>query len=155
MSGLTLRPARADEAATLSELALRSKAHWGYDDEFLEACRAELTVVRESIVAGDVTVAEVAEVVAGFSSLADEPPVRELEALFVEPAFIGRGVGAALFEAFRVAAIEAGVARLRIDADPNALGFYERQGAVIVGEQPSGSIPGRTLPVLELALPAD
>ena len=136
----------------LSELALRSKAHWGYDDEFMAACRAELAVTRESIAAGAVTVAVVGEVVAGFSTLADAPQVRELEALFVNPPFIGRGVGAALFDAFRVAAVKAGFTRLRIEADPNAVAFYEHRGAVVVGEQPSGSIPGRTLPVLELDL---
>lgn len=38
-----IRPARAGEARLLSELALRSKAHWGYSKEFLEAVRAELS----------------------------------------------------------------------------------------------------------------
>lgn len=33
---LVIRRARADEAGTLSELAFRSKAHWGYDDDFME-----------------------------------------------------------------------------------------------------------------------
>jgi GNAT superfamily N-acetyltransferase len=149
-----LRPARPDEAGVLSELALRSKAHWGYSHEFIEACRAELTVSRSSIDAGWVTVAVVGEVVAGFSTLADEASVRELEALFVDPPFIGHGVGRALFDAFVVAARADGFARVRIEADPNALGFYEHQGAVIVGERPSGSLPGRSLPLLELDLTA-
>jgi GNAT superfamily N-acetyltransferase len=139
----------------LSALALRSKAHWGYDDAFLDACRAELTVTVASIDAGAVTVADVGEVVAGFSMLVDDPPVRELDALFVDPPFIGQGVGAALFAAFRGAAVADGCMRLRIEADPNAVGFYEHQGAVIVGERPSGSIPGRTLPLLELDLTTD
>jgi hypothetical protein len=33
----TIRAARAGEAALLSELAVRSKAHWGYSHEFIEA----------------------------------------------------------------------------------------------------------------------
>jgi hypothetical protein len=37
-----IRPAQADEVEALTALALRSKAHWGYDDAFMEACRAEL-----------------------------------------------------------------------------------------------------------------
>ena len=39
-----IRPARPEEAAALSDLALRAKAHWGYDNAFLKAYRAELTV---------------------------------------------------------------------------------------------------------------
>jgi GNAT superfamily N-acetyltransferase len=149
-----LRPARPDDADELSELALRSKAYWGYSNDFMEACRAELTVPRASIDAARVIVAVVGDVVAGFSTLADDPPVRELEALFVDPPFIGHGVGGALFDGFVVAAVSDGFARVRIEADPNALGFYEHRGAVIVGERPSGSIPGRTLPLLELDLTA-
>ena len=41
---LHLRPARPDEADLLTELCLRSKAVWGYDDAFMRACRAELTL---------------------------------------------------------------------------------------------------------------
>ena len=37
MATLSIREARPDEAELLSELAFRSKAHWGYDAEFLEA----------------------------------------------------------------------------------------------------------------------
>jgi hypothetical protein len=39
-----IRKARPDEAGELTELALRSKAHWGYDEAFMASCREELTV---------------------------------------------------------------------------------------------------------------
>jgi len=38
-----------------------------------------------------------------------------------------------------------------IDADPNAEGFYLKMGAERVGESPSGSIPGRMLPLLQVS----
>lgn len=44
-----LRPARPDEAEQLSDLALRSKAHWGYDRARLEGWRAELTLPPDRI----------------------------------------------------------------------------------------------------------
>ena len=40
----SIRPARAEEATTLSALALRAKAHWGYDEAFVAAYRDALTV---------------------------------------------------------------------------------------------------------------
>jgi GNAT superfamily N-acetyltransferase len=147
-----LRPARPGEAGRLSELALRSKAHWGYPTELLEGWRAELTVRPDAIEAGAVVVAVVDDVVVGFFSLSGQPPVGDADMLFVEPEHIGTGVGAALFAGLRAAARAAAFTRLRIEADPNALGFYERQGAVRIGDAPSGSIPGRTLPLLELVL---
>jgi hypothetical protein len=38
--------------------------------------------------------------------------------------------------------------RLTILADPNAAGFYERNGAARIGEAPSDAVPGRPLPAL-------
>ncbi len=39
-----VRPARAGEAASLTALCLRSKAHWGYDAGFMGLCVPSLTV---------------------------------------------------------------------------------------------------------------
>lgn len=50
---MKVRSATEDECEALSRLAIRSKSHWGYDDAFLEACRAELTVVPEDLDAFD------------------------------------------------------------------------------------------------------
>jgi hypothetical protein len=44
---VTIRPARPDEAELLRGLAMRSKAHLGYADDFLAHCRAELSVSSE------------------------------------------------------------------------------------------------------------
>lgn len=44
-----IRRARPDEAGALSELALQSKAHWGYDPRFLEACREDPTLSPEAL----------------------------------------------------------------------------------------------------------
>ncbi len=39
-----IRGARQDECALLSDLAFRSKASWGYGEQFMEDCRDELTI---------------------------------------------------------------------------------------------------------------
>ena len=43
-----------------------------------------------------------------------------------------------------------GAGRLTILADPNAAAFYERAGAVRIGEAPSHAVPGRLLPLYEV-----
>ncbi|MFJ5120675.1 GNAT family N-acetyltransferase [Kitasatospora sp. NPDC088548] len=154
---MRIRPARPEEAELLSALALRSKAHWGYDEAFLAACRDELTldadgierqrtmVVEEPVAAGDSRVL-------GFATLVGAPPQGELGMLFVEPDTIGRGVGGRLFQHLREQAVALGFHRLTIDADPNAEPFYLAMGATRIGVTPSGSIPGRELPLLALDL---
>lgn len=147
-----VRPARAGEAAALSALALRSKGHWGYDADFLAACRAELTLTEADLAPRRTLVAECGGRVAGFGTLEGAPPYGELGMLFVEPDLVGRGVGAVLLAALVERARAAGFVRLAIDADPHAEGFYLARGAVRVGTVASASIPGRVLPQLELAV---
>lgn len=148
-----LRPARPDEAAALSSLALRSKAHWGYDEAFMAACVEELTLRPSEVVRRRATVAEGTDGrLLGLVTLEGAPPVGELGLMFVDPDAIGLGVGRLLFEHMREAARAAGFRAVGWSADPNAVPFYEAMGGRHVGVTPSGSIPGRTLPLMELRL---
>lgn len=147
-----IRPARPEEAETLSALVLRSKAHWGYDEAFLEACRDELRITREMIASGHVAVLEEEGQLLGVSALSFPGETAELERLFVEPDRIGRGYGRRLWRDAVARARGAGAERLVVQSDPQAEGFYARMGAERVGEAPSASIPGRVLPVLEAEL---
>jgi len=142
-----IRDAKPDECGAISALAFVSKKYWGYDDAFMEACRAELTVRPEDLGRGRVRVADDGEIV-GFHAVID----CELEWLFVAPQAIGSGVGAALLADALTIARTAGCAQLRIQADPHAAGFYERMGAGRIGEAPSLSIPGRINPVYAIGL---
>lgn len=143
---IRVRPARAEEAETLTELALRAKASWGYDAAFMDACRAELTMTPERLAASRVWVAEApGGVIAGLIALGLDGGA-EVEDFFVEPAHQGRGVGARLMGELVAAARAAGVSALEVDADPNAEAIYARFGFTTVGRSPSASIPGRFLP---------
>lgn len=149
---MRIRAGEAAEAAALTELALRSKGHWEYDAEFLAACREELTVRPADVAARRTAVAEEDGRILGFTTLDGEPPKGALGMMFVEPDTIGRGVGRRLFAHTMDEARRLGFTRLTIDADPNAEPFYRAMGAVRIGSIPSGSVPGRELPLLEVAL---
>ncbi|WP_425833682.1 GNAT family N-acetyltransferase [Streptomyces fractus] len=148
-----LRPARPDEAARLSALALRSKAHWGYDEAFMAACVDELTLHPSEVVRRRTTVAEDPETarLLGLATLEGAPPTGELGLMFVDPDAMGLGVGRLLFEHVRDTAREARFGTVSWAADPNAVPFYEAMGARHAGVIPSGSIPGRVLPLMELS----
>ncbi len=149
-----LRPARVEDANALTALALRSKAYWGYDEAFMKACVAELTITPKRILAEEMTVAECGGAIAGMVSLAaGEAPDRcELEDMFVDPPIIGTGLGSQLMAHAKQVATERGVQCIDVDADPNAQGFYERCGYKLTSTSPSASIPGRMLPRLRLDL---
>jgi GNAT superfamily N-acetyltransferase len=154
MTTIVFRAARPDEAARLTEIALRSKGHWGYSAEFLDACRAELTFHPADVASRRIVVADSAAGIAGFYSIDGEPPHGELGNLWVVPERIGTGLGRRLWQHAAADAARAGYLSLRVEADPHAAGFYRAMGAVEAGEVPSGSVPGRALPLLTYALAA-
>jgi GNAT superfamily N-acetyltransferase len=118
-----IRPARIEEASELSELCVRSKAVWGYDETFMALTRAALEVRPEHIDAGDVWVATAADgSIAGIVALGpgDQPRTLDLDKLFVAPQRIRSGVGRMLLAQAMAEARRRGAWRLmqRLDAEP-------------------------------------
>jgi N-acetylglutamate synthase-like GNAT family acetyltransferase len=143
-----IRRARPSEAELLSELALRSKAHWGYDEDFLRSSRRDLSLTPDYLNDHTVFVAEEDERVIGFYSLRQEGPILWMDQLFVETDRIGTGWGGRLFKHSVASASELGASSFQIEADPNAEAFYRAMGAHPIGHAESPVKPGRMLPVL-------
>ena len=152
-SPVLLRRAEVAELPALSDLALRSKAHWGYDAAFIAACKDDLTITPADLAQQSYVVAERAGAPLGFYGLRVDDHVAQLTNLFVEPAAIGQGIGRRLWQHAVALARELGAPAVLIDSDPFAEPFYLRMGARRVGEVPSTVIPGRMLPLLRYDLP--
>ncbi len=156
MAGKTetlFRPACEGDAASLTDLAVASKRHWGYPQSWIELWLDDLRFTPELIRRQSVEIAETQGVLAGVSSLSVNGSVAELEHLWVEPQRMGRGLGRSLFERAVKRASTLGATSLAIAADPHAEEFYLHMGAV-----PDGfieSVPeGRRLPRLVLVIRA-
>lgn len=152
MSHTRIRPARAHEAGALSRLALRSKAHWGYDRAFLDACRDDLLIESGRCDGVHLLLAEIDGSLAGFVEVTGAPPVGELANLWIDPPFMGAGLGRRLWETALDLARDLGYSALTIDSDPHAEPFYLHMGAVKIGEAPSTVTPSRMLPLLRIDL---
>lgn len=146
-----IRRATSEEAATLTQIALDAKRHWGYPEHWIKHWEEDLTITSDFIRDNQVYVAENEGEIRGFYALCVSGKKAELEHMWVTPGSIGTGIGKELFlDAMdRAATLE--VREIGISADPNAAGFYERMGASQVGETES-SIDGqvRKLPRLKI-----
>ncbi len=152
---IVIRDAERDEATELSNLAMRSKAYWGYSAEFMEACRRELSVSPSNIESSKFhyAVAERQGEIVGYYALERLSGSEfELEAIFVEPKYIGSGIGRALINHAKGRAATIGGRTLFIQGDPNAENFYRAAGGKLIGKRESASIPGRFLPTFSIAL---
>jgi GNAT superfamily N-acetyltransferase len=148
-----IRRARPAEAGVLSALALRSKAHWGYDADFLAACRDDLTLSADDIATSLVYLIEGEASPLGFYRLLLRGDgVVELDTLFVEPAAMGQGVGKRLWRHAVATAAKLGCSEMVWQSDPQAEGFYLALGAQRAGESESTVMLGRMLPLMRFQL---
>ena len=155
MMSYEIRPARTEEAQELTELIMRSKAHWGYDQKFMQMCTKELTLTAKQIQENPTFVLEHNSIPIGVLMLTHiDASTVEMELLFVEPEWIGKGIGKQLVEHAKEVALTIGYKEIEVQADPFAEPFYTAMGATKIGEKPSGSIPGRMLPLLTIQLSA-
>jgi GNAT superfamily N-acetyltransferase len=143
-----IRTPAAEELPALASLCFRSKAVWGYDNDFMEACRRELSFDPLELRSTSIVVAEEHGRIVGVAQVKVIRKQADLLKLFVEPTALRSGVGKALFVWACGRAASMGADELVIEADPDAGPFYRRMGAEDRGLVPSGSIAGRMLPKL-------
>ncbi len=157
-----IRAAKSNEADVLTEISFASKGYWNYPDEYFKIWRKELTIQSAYIVENDVFVFEDKNTIIGYYSIVEINEDIEvagitinkgfwLEHMFIEPQHIGHGIGTLLFSHLRKRCIKNGIIELKILADPNARGFYEKRGCIYIDERPS-TIENRTTPLLHLHL---
>lgn len=145
-----VRRARPDEADELAALAIRSKGHWSYPAAFLARFERTLGLTPEVVAANDVHVLVRDGRICGFSTVLNRGELAVLDDLWLDVDEIGRGSGRLLFEHAAALAAAAGARVLEWEAEPYAVGFYERMGAVTTGW--ADSPLGRRLPVMRLDL---
>ncbi|WP_300014981.1 GNAT family N-acetyltransferase [Pseudonocardia sp.] len=148
---MRIRRARPDEAPALAALAVRSKGHWPYPPDLLARFARGLGMSAEVVAANEVWLGERDGRVGGFYTLVHRADRTVLDDLWLEPAEIGRGCGRVLFTHARRRAADAGTGVLEWEAEPYAVGFYERMGGVTV--RWTASPLGRPLPVMRMTLP--
>ena len=152
MAETRIRPARPEEAAALTALAVRSKGHWPYDETMMAVLRRTIVITAEDIAAHCVLVHETAGVADGVAVLIAHGEEAELDHLWVDPPAIGLGVGKRLFQAVAEQAKRAGAVRIVLNSDPYAEAFYGKLGAVRIGDHPVAEIPYRILPRMAFSL---
>lgn len=145
--------AKPEQAGELSRIALAAKAHWGYPQRWLEIWRPQLTFSPEYFEENEGWVALVNESPIGFYTLQEKDGTASIENLWVLPEYMGKGVGRALFLHAVELSRGRGNTTLQLEADPNAVSFYERMGMHQIGEyqyELEGQL--RSLPIMEMKL---
>ncbi|AZJ34861.1 GNAT family N-acetyltransferase [Tenacibaculum singaporense] len=145
--------AQIQDANLLTEIAISSKAYWGYSKEQMEKWKNDLTVYPKMFADCNIYKFQVNDTTAGFYVLY-RANIRTsfLDFLFVSPKFINQGIGSKLLEHVKKSCIGGSCAVLNVLSDPNSDTFYLKHGFEIIGKRES-SIKGRFLSEMELYFP--
>jgi GNAT superfamily N-acetyltransferase len=135
---------------------MRSKAHWGYDADFLRQAAPALAITKAMIGDGFVLVPEDHD--GNLLGVAAVQPMQaegafDLSRLFVEPSAIRTGIGRTLFDAAVSLARREGGSCLAVLSDPSPKPSMSISAQQEWAMPPSDAIPGRRLPLLEYRIP--
>lgn len=150
---IQIRPVNPEEAGALTQIALAAKRHWGYPERWIAIWTPQLTFSPDYFETNESWAAVDGDVPMAFYTLLEANEIASIENLWVLPEYMGQGIGKQLFLHAVATARARGYKALQLDADPNALGFYERMGMHKVGERHS-EVDGqpRLLPIMEMSL---
>jgi ribosomal protein S18 acetylase RimI-like enzyme len=145
--------AKPEDADRLTEIAHASKRHWNYPEHWIEGWRDILTMKPDFIAANIAYCAIEDRRAVGFYALTREQDGLHLDHLWVLPAAMHRGIGRALFEHAAEQARNLRFQTIKIEADPNAEGFYQRMGTKRIGTRVNEiDCQKRQLPLLEFRI---
>jgi GNAT superfamily N-acetyltransferase len=150
-TSVRIRRARPQEGEQLRAIAIASKGNWGYDVDRVRRWAAGGDFSPEGLRGKDVFVAEVSGRAIAWAALIPKGQLCWLDDLWVEPEWIGRGIGTRLFEHAAERARQLGAVAMEWEAEPNALGFYERMGGRHVRDSEPNEW-GRVLKVMAVDL---
>jgi GNAT superfamily N-acetyltransferase len=150
---ISIRRVVPNEADALTKIALTAKAHWGYPKRWMEIWKPQLTFSPEYFEENESWIALENDTLIGFYTLLDKSGNSWLENLWILPDYMGKGIGKTLFLHAVDVSRGRGCKKLQLEADPNAIGFYEKMGMNKIGERQS-EVEGqpRILPIMELWL---
>jgi GNAT superfamily N-acetyltransferase len=146
-----IRPAVPAEGERLREIAIAAKSYWGYDPGRVREWAALGDFSPDGLREKEVYVAEAGGRAVAWAALIGRGESMWLDDLWVDPGWIGHGIGTLLFSHVLDRARGLGGRRLEWEAEPNAVGFYEKLGGRYLRDS-KPSAWGRVIPVMGVDL---
>ena len=148
---LELISASENHISIINNLMRKSKAHWGYDDDFMKKFMSLFQVTANYL---ETSITKLlynqqqqrnhSESIIGFYSFSlDINNGLELDNFFVSPDSIGKGFGKCLWGYAVEECKPLGKKEFVLWSDPYAEMFYEKMGCVKIGIKPSPMMPNR------------
>lgn len=143
--------ATVEDAEELSNVAIRSKRHWGYSKEAMDLWNQNLTITEEFINTHTVIKATLEDEIVGFFALEEIKPVTRLAHYWLDTPYMRRGYGTAMYNFMVDYLKKQNVQKATIVMDPNGYPFFEKKGAKIL-EKIELKVKNKYLYIIEIPI---
>jgi len=147
-----IHAAKRNDVDELNRIAYESEAYWGYDQEYMKRFKEVYRVTEEYISKNPTFVLFEGNLIIGFYSLLVHNKEIELELFYIDPQHIGKGYGKKMWNHMINYCKSVGIKSFSLVTSPQAQGFYEKMGAVMIGEVDSLLREGRKIPRLKFVV---
>jgi GNAT superfamily N-acetyltransferase len=148
-----IRAARLDDGERLREIARHSKSYWGYPAERVDEWAGNLDFSAVGMQKKEFYVADVAGHPVAWMALNVRGDVCWLDDMWVDPEWIGKGIGTRLFDHAAARGRSRTASRMEWEAERHAVGFYEKMGGRYLRDSEPG-VWGRISPIMGIELAA-
>ena len=143
------------EASELSRIAIESEAYWGYDSDFMDKFKVNYQVTEEFIRKNPTFILYENSRIIGFYALLINSEGNTVEYFYIEAECIGKGYGEKMWKHLVNYCKDHGIKDFTLVTSPEAKEFYEKMGAMQIGEVESTLKKGRKIPKLRYNLVGD
>ncbi|HQA58287.1 MAG TPA: GNAT family N-acetyltransferase [Acetivibrio sp.] len=150
-----IRDAKEGDVDELNRIAYESESYWGYDLEYMIRFKEVYKLTEDDIIKNPTFVLLEGNHIIGFYSLLMYDKEVELELFYIDPQNIGKGYGKKMWDHLIKYCKRVGVKSFSLVTSPQAKGFYEKMGVVMIGEVESLLREGRKIPRLKFEIVND
>lgn len=147
--------AEGSEASELNRLAIESESYWGYDSDFMDKFKVLYKVTEDFIRKNPTFIFYENAKIIGFYSLLINQEGSTIEYFYIKPQCIGKGCGKKMWNHLANYCKEHNINELTLVTSPQAREFYEKMGAIHIGEVESILKKGRKIPILKCSFAND
>lgn len=145
--------AEGHEASELSRIAIESESYWGYDSDFMDKFKIIYQVTKEFIRKNPTFILYENDKIVGFYALLIKAEGTTVEFFYIQPQCIGKSYGEKMWKHLAAYCKGHNIEEVTLVTSPQAKGFYEKMGAIQIGEVESTLKNGRKIPELKYYLP--
>ncbi|MBZ9687380.1 GNAT family N-acetyltransferase [Clostridium estertheticum] len=137
------------EASELSRLAIESESFWGCDSDFMDKFKIIYQVTEEFIRKNPTFILYENGKIIGFYAILVNAEESTIEYFYIKPQCIGKGYGKKMWNHLTNYCKKHNITNLTLVTSPQAKEFYEKMGAIQIGEVESILKNGRKIPILK------